>query len=157
MNYSARPTWRNEWPLISLVGIITVFMLLLIMGISMADTQEPGPQLGPASLMPVALIFWLIPLLVLIYRHYSWAYTIQGDHIESRHGIIAREMKTVRMRDLRNINIKQSILQRILGIGDMQFSSSGGSGIEVTFYGVSSPLELQKQLQAAREKSDGPM
>ncbi|MBI3546298.1 MAG: PH domain-containing protein, partial [Gammaproteobacteria bacterium] len=37
--------------------------------------------------------------------------------------------------------------QRILDIGDVEFSSSAGSEIEVVFFGVSRPMRLKNMTQ----------
>ncbi|MDH3371305.1 MAG: PH domain-containing protein, partial [Gammaproteobacteria bacterium] len=92
---------------------------------------------------------------VVIYRRYSWAYTIDSDTIESREGIIARKVKSIRIRDLRNINVNQTLFQRIVGLGDVEFSSAGGSGIEVTFLGVDDPLTVKALAQRMQGKSPG--
>lgn len=64
-------------------------------------------------------------------------------------GIIAREVRAIRVEDLRNINVKRSIFHRIIGIGDIEFSSSGSSGIEVVFKGVRHPMTVMTRIQNA--------
>jgi uncharacterized membrane protein YdbT with pleckstrin-like domain len=92
---------------------------------------------------------------VVIYRRYSWAYKIDNDTIESREGLIARKVKSIRIQDLRNINVNQSLVERILGVGDVEFSSAGGSGIEVVFRGVDRPLEVKALAQRLQGKKPG--
>jgi membrane protein YdbS with pleckstrin-like domain len=143
LSFNGRPAWRNEWLLITLMTILSLFLALGIFAMFTVDGA------GPASIMPL-LIIWFGGMCTLLYRHYSWIYNISGEQIESRHGIIARDMKTVRLQDLRNVNVKQSFFQRIFGIGDLEFSSAGGSGVEVAFYGILKPMDLQKDVQLAR-------
>jgi hypothetical protein len=42
-----------------------------------------------------------------------------------------------------------------LGVGDVEFSSAGGSGIEVSFRGVSDPLQVKQLAQRTQGKSPG--
>jgi hypothetical protein len=58
---------------------------------------------------------------------------------------------SIRIKDLRNINVNQTLWQRLVGVGDVEFSSAGGSGIEVVFLGVDKPMQvkaLAQRLQA---------
>ena len=49
------------------------------------------------------------------------------------------------------MNLKQSVSQRLFRVGDLEFSTAGGAGIEVTFRGVSRPMELKQRIQGMAE------
>ncbi|MGE5241767.1 MAG: PH domain-containing protein [Bacteroidota bacterium] len=142
MNYIARPAWVNQWWQIGLMFLMpVVFVLAYLKG-----NQYFSPEnLRVVHVVIVAVFVYLIA--VVIYRRYSWAYAIDGDTIESREGIIARKVRSIRVQDLRNINVNQTLIQRIMGVGDVEFSSAGGSGIEVVFRGVDKPLEVKALAQ----------
>ncbi len=142
MNYLARPAWLNQWWQMAMAVLLPfVFVLAYLKG----DQYFSAPNLRVVLVVVVAVFIYL--LAVVIYRRYSWAYTINGETIESREGLIARKVKSIRIQDLRNINVNQSLLQRIMGVGDVEFSSAGGSGIEVTFRGVDDPLKVKSLAQ----------
>jgi uncharacterized membrane protein YdbT with pleckstrin-like domain len=86
-------------------------------------------------------------LVVVAFRRYSWRYTIDDRTIESRHGVIARNVQSIRIQDLRNVNVRQSLVQRLLRVGNVEFSSAGGAGIEVVFHGVSDPMAVKALAQ----------
>lgn len=150
MNYIARPAWVNQWWQICVMFLMpVVFVLAYLKG-----HQYFSPEnLRVVYVVCVAVFVYLIA--VVIYRRYSWAYTIDSETIESREGLIARKVKSIRVQDLRNINVNQSLIQRILGVGDVEFSSAGGSGIEVVFRGVDKPLEVKTMAQRMQGKSPG--
>ncbi len=106
---------------------------------------------GPWSYTRVALVAMGGPLVYLcvliIYRRFCWLYTVDQEHIESHRGILARRVRSIRIRDLRNVNVRQSIAQRLFGVGDVEFSSAAGGDIEVTFFGVADPLEVKDLAQ----------
>jgi membrane protein YdbS with pleckstrin-like domain len=83
----------------------------------------------------------------LIYRHYSWRFTIADGSIESRHGIIAREVSSMRISDVRNINVKQTLFERLFFIGDVEFSSAASDTAEVVFKDVSRPMRVKRRVQ----------
>ncbi len=144
MNYSGCPAWRTQWVLIAVTIILFLFLLVtLVIGGSAIEAQ-------PISLYFVGI--WLpFAVIAILYRHYSWRFTATQDTIETRHGIIARNVKSIRVKDLRNVNLNQSVFQRIFGVGDLEFSSAGGAGIEVIFHGVIRPMDLKQQIQRLQE------
>jgi len=147
MNYIARPAWLNQWWQIGVMSLMpAVFVLALLKG-----NQYFSPEnLRVAQVVIVAVFVYLIA--VVTYRRYSWAYKIDNETIESREGLIARKVKSIRIQDLRNINVNQSLVERIMGMGDVEFSSAGGSGIEVVFRGVDKPLEVKAMAQRLQGK-----
>ena len=145
MHYFERPAWRNQWFAIVLAVILIAWML----GASVWRLFGDGGYWAGLFLYvaPVALAALISTIL---YRHYSWRFIVDGERIESRQGLIARRIQSIRIRDLRNVNVEQSIVQRILGIGNIEFSSSAGGGVEVVFVGVAGPLEVRGLVQRLR-------
>lgn len=149
MHYTARPAWRNSILRIGTAVLLAVFGAVLSL-VVLADADPP-------LRLAVAVVAAIIALLLLapgIYRHYAWGYLIADRSIECHHGILSREVSAIRLRDLRNVNVRQSLLQRILNVGDVEFSSAGGSGIEVAFRGVVDPLGLKRKVQIVQEEHD---
>jgi uncharacterized membrane protein YdbT with pleckstrin-like domain len=150
MNYIARPAWLNQWWQIAVAVLLPfVFVLAYLKGHQYFSTEN----LRVVYVVIVAVFVYLVA--VVIYRRYSWAYTIGNETIESREGVIARKVKSIRVQDLRNINVNQSLWQRLMGVGDVEFSSAGGSGIEVTFRGVNDPLQIKVFAQRMQGKALG--
>jgi uncharacterized membrane protein YdbT with pleckstrin-like domain len=103
---------------------------------------------GDSSFLLAAFGLPIVALcLIIAYRHLSWRFTIENGIIESRHGIIAREVRSVRVEDVRSTNVKQNVLQRLLNLGDIEFSSAASTDAEVVFAGVSSPLKVKDKIQ----------
>jgi len=139
MQYRGRPSWQNQWGSITFAAILSGSFIYGIPFIREIDTT------GLAVIFLAAVL--VLIYVSIIYGHYAWTFTVSQDSIESRHGIIARNIRSILVRDLRNINLRQTIFQRLLGIGDLEFSTAGGSGIEVSFFGVKHPMELKEQIQ----------
>lgn len=140
MDYNSRPAWRTQWS--GLILVVFVFPALFIV------IAKKLRENGDPTLLLLFLAIYLIFVLVILYKRYSWKYTISQETIESHHGIIGRTIKSIRVKDLRNVNLKQSLSQRIFGVGDLEFSSAGGTGVEVTFLGVTRPMEIKNDVQA---------
>lgn len=148
MNYIARPAWLNQW---WQIGIMFLMPFVFVLAYMKGHQYFSSENLRVVYVVTVAVFVYLIA--VVIYRRYSWAYTINGETIESREGLIARKVSSIRVRDLRNINVKQTLWQRLMGVGDVEFSSAGGSGIEVSFRGVNDPLQVKSLAQRMQGNS----
>ena len=140
-DYRAHPALRNQW--FAIFAAIVLFVLFVYLGLK-------GAASGGGRNVQIVLALIGVPMLVLVamivYRYHVWTFTIRGDAIESCRGIIGRDVQSIRVQDLRNVNVRQTIWQRLLGVGDVEFSSAGGTGIEVTFYGVTDPLGVKDRV-----------
>ena len=149
-DYRARPALRNQW--FAILVAIVLFVLFIYFGVK-------GAAAGGGRNVQVVLALIGVPLLMLVgfivYRQNVWTFTIRGDTIESCRGIIGRDVQSIRVQDLRNVNVRQTIWQRLLGVGDVEFSSAGGAGVEVTFYGVTDPLGVKdRAMRSNRDSRD---
>ena len=65
--------------------------------------------------------------------------TVTNKRTIQRTGLISKKTTEVLHRDVRNIQIDQSVFQRLFGVGSIGISSAGQSGIEILFTGVRDP------------------
>ena len=147
-DYRARPALRNQW--FAVLVAILLFLLFTYLGLK-------GAAAGGGRNVQIVLALIGVPMLVLVgfivYRQHVWTFTIRGGTIESCKGIIGRDVQSIRVQDLRNVNVRQSIFQRLFGVGDVEFSSAGGAGVEVTFYGVLDPLGVKDRVMRSNRDS----
>jgi len=155
MHFESRPAWRYQWSAVA--GIAALLAATLLM--SMYGPLYLGPRLTHvvcAAAGALALYFFLL----MLYRRCAWRYLIDAHNVESYHGVLARHVQSIRVIDLRNVNVNQSAMQRVLGVGDVEFSSAAGGDIEVVFFGVSDPMhvkELAQRLQSGVLEDDMPI
>src|SRR5436190_20779122 len=135
MQYQFRPAWCYQWS--AAVGVAA-------MAAVMALTSLYGPQYvtprGAHIVFAAALALAVYFVLLALYRHFAWRYLIDEHNVESYRGVLAREVHSIRISDLRNVNVKQTVMQRLLDVGDVEFSSAAGADVEVVFFGVASPM-----------------
>lgn len=143
---SFRPAWRYQWASVFLIGLCIVTAI----GCYVLGELYGWQKLARfAVIAATALALYLFVLA--FYRRYRWLYTIDREHIESRRGLIGRQVRAVRIRDLRNINVRQSLMQRLLNVGEVEFSSAAGEEVEVVFFGVPDPIGLKDHVLALQE------
>ena len=101
------------------------------------------PRLIPPILLLIAGVI-LVGISV-IYLFWWWlqtrftTLTVTNRRTELRRGIISRGTSEVSHDDVRNIQVTQSALERIMGIGDVAVSSSGQNTLEIEVEGLPHP------------------
>ncbi|WP_339749906.1 PH domain-containing protein [uncultured Rubinisphaera sp.] len=81
---------------------------------------------------------------------YGWWYlnvkfkvlTITDKRTLYRQGILSKRTNEVQHDDVRNIQMDQTFLQRVLNVGDIAISSSGQDDMEIVVKGVGNPQEI---------------
>ncbi|MHB8742902.1 MAG: PH domain-containing protein [Sulfuricaulis sp.] len=147
MNYRSHPAWRNQWwRIASIAPLPIIFVLALIW-----EERHSAEMPLRVVLVAVAALFGYL-LTTILYHRYLWRYTINTENIESCRGLIGRQVRSIRLQDLRNINVNQTLMQRILGVGDVEFSSSAGSDVEVVFFGVHDPMGIKALAQRLQDR-----
>lgn len=81
--------------------------------------------------IPVMIVWWL--------RCKSTQLTITDIKATLRKGILSKQLNEVRIEHIRNVQLRQGILQRVLGVGWIGISSSGQGGLEIEVDGIPSP------------------
>ena len=81
---------------------------------------------------------------------FSRDYLITEERVEVLWGVLGRSSKEVRVRDIRSIDVRESWISGLLGLGSVDFSSSANAGVEVAFDTIRQAhrvKELVRQLQ----------
>ncbi|MEM9586135.1 MAG: PH domain-containing protein [Planctomycetota bacterium] len=76
--------------------------------------------------------------------------TVTNKRTTLHKGLLSRSITEVWHRDVRNVQLSQSFLQRILGVGRIAISSAGQSGIEIDVSGLSNPDEIKSIIDRHR-------
>lgn len=142
-----RPAWRNYWALILLA------VLLLIVGVMIAFTGEREPGTASALMGAAFLLASLLLWLVIFFKRLSWKFVVEEQRVTRHYGIIARNQQSVRIRDLRSVELNQGLFQRLFGIGDLSFYSAGSAEAEVSFHGVRAPEAIRDRVDELADQA----
>jgi uncharacterized membrane protein YdbT with pleckstrin-like domain len=77
--------------------------------------------------------------------------TITDKRTIVRRGLLSKNTNEVLHRDIRNIRVSQTFLQRVFGAGRIEISSSGQGDIEIRFDGVKDPDAVKAMIDRYRE------
>ena len=76
-------------------------------------------------------------------RAKSMKYKLSNKRISSEMGILSKQTAEVMIKDVRSVNLKQGIFERMFGLGTVEIGSAGTAGIEVSISGVSKPEQVK--------------
>ncbi len=99
--------------------------------------------LAIASLL--SMIYWL-------FRTRFESLSITSERTIWSRGILDRETSEVQHDDVRNIQLKQTIFDRILGVGRIAISSAGQDDMEIDIRGVPNPSQVADTVRSCQAR-----
>jgi len=93
------------------------------------------------ALIPVGI--GLVVLFVWWLRCLATSLVITERRITLRQGLLSKDTNDVLIADIRNVKVRQNLLQRIFGVGTVAVSTSGQSDMEIEVHGVRAPERIK--------------
>lgn len=144
LSYSGRTSWINEFPKIFIGGF------LLLVGLASWSSGDPSS----VSFGKIVAGCGVLLLAAAAYRRFSTRFVIADGRIEATLGIVARKQNSIKLKNLRAVEMNQGFFQRLLGVGDVGFSSAAGTTVDVNFSGISSPSKLKSEVENWLEEGE---
>jgi uncharacterized membrane protein YdbT with pleckstrin-like domain len=141
--YAGRPSWRALMSFY-LGGIGLAVLVLVILGL-LAD------EWGLSVAIAAALV--VLTLLVGYLRRVSTKYLITTQRLRISRGIIRRHVQETRLERVQNVNYQQSVLDRMLGVGTVDFDTAGTDDSEFRFEWVDGPEKVVRAVDHAIEEA----
>ena len=92
----------------------------------------------------VMLLVWWVQVL-------GTTLTVTNEQTTLRKGILSKYTNDVFHNNVRNIQVRQSFLQRIFNVGWVGISSAGQSGLEIEINGILDPERVKEIIDDHRE------
>ena len=94
-------------------------------------------------LLIVAYGLGLVILLIWWLRCLGTTLTVTNKKTLLRKGILSKHTNEVYHSDVRNVQVKQGIFQRIFGVGTIGIASAGHAGVEIEVSGLPRPAKIK--------------
>ncbi len=139
--YEGHPSWR------SILGYyITGLLLAIVIGAIGYALDGTGLGIG----------FWLLVFAIVLVagfiRRFATVYTITSQRLRIKHGIIARQVQQTDIERVQNVNTNQSVIERMLQVGTVDFDTAGTGDSDFKFTGVEDPQEVVAAVDRAQKK-----
>ncbi len=149
--FEGHPSWR------SILGFYVQAVLVVVLaGAAVAIATRVADDEVNTGLVTLVVIVLLALVLVAGYiKRLFTTYTISNHRLHIRRGIIARAEQQTQINRVQNVNTHQSVIQRLLMIGNVNFDTAAGDDYDFEFAGVASPAAVVEAVHRAQRESDG--
>jgi uncharacterized membrane protein YdbT with pleckstrin-like domain len=143
--FHGHPSWRSL-ALFYLKGVLIALTVGIVAGVASAAADHTV-QVG--WVIPVVLVAFVILLLAGHVRRLQTTYTITNQRLTIETGLLTRELHETRLERVQNVNSHQSLPQRMLHVGSVDFDTAAGAQYNFSFRGVSHPRQIVRTVDRA--------
>jgi uncharacterized membrane protein YdbT with pleckstrin-like domain len=104
---------------------------------------------GGGTVFLIVLVVILLTVLIGFIKRVATTYTITSRRLNIKRGIVSREIQETRLERVQNVNYRQSVYQRIMQIGDVDFDTAATDDYNFIFAGVANPAEVVHRVDQA--------
>jgi uncharacterized membrane protein YdbT with pleckstrin-like domain len=139
--FEGRPVWRSilSFYLTGLVAAIVVGVIVAIAASTVAGVL-------------VWLVLFALVVLVGFIRRVSTRYTITNQRLRIERGLLSKHVQQTRIERVQNVNTNQTVFDRILRVGKVDFDTAGTDDSDFTFFGVGSPHRVVEAIDRAQRE-----
>jgi uncharacterized membrane protein YdbT with pleckstrin-like domain len=102
-----------------------------------------------ATVFLIVLVIIGLTMLIGFVKRVATTYTITDRRLNIKRGIVSREIQETRLERVQNVNYRQSVYQRIMQIGDVDFDTAATDDYNFVFSGVADPGEVVHSVDQA--------
>jgi uncharacterized membrane protein YdbT with pleckstrin-like domain len=104
---------------------------------------------GSGTVFLIVLVIIGLTVLIGFVKRVATTYTITNRRLNIKRGIVSREVQETRLERVQNVNYRQSVYQRVMQIGDVDFDTAATDDYNFVFAGVADPSEVVHRVDQA--------
>jgi len=148
--FQGHPSWRSQ--LGHFVLWLPLALIPLVVAVAL-DANGRGTGLPVWQWFLVSAVLVIIVVAVDAIRRYAVFYAVTTQRLRVRTGILSRNEQTTRFDRIQNVDVRQSLMDRLLRVGTVDFDTAGASERpdHFEFRGIADPQGL---VRIVAENSD---
>jgi uncharacterized membrane protein YdbT with pleckstrin-like domain len=143
--FDGHPSWRST-PGFHVKGILSAVIAGAIAGLL---TRIDAGHVQTGWVVAAVLAVFVIALLWGAIGRARTTYTITNERLMIQHGLLARSHQETRIERVQNVAAHQSMSERLLGVGTVEFDTAAGAEYDFAFRGVANPREIVRAVEQA--------
>jgi uncharacterized membrane protein YdbT with pleckstrin-like domain len=147
--YEGHPSWRAILGFYFKGTLVTAAIALIVA----VATSVLGDGVNEALVTIVAVVGVALTILAGFIKRVATRYAMTNRRLHIKRGIVSREIQETRLERVQNVNYHQSVYQRMMQIGDVDFDTAAGDDYNFIFTGVSQPEEVVHEVGEATRLS----
>lgn len=143
--FSGHPSWRSALSF-HLKGVV----IALVAGAIVWFAVSEGAGIA-AVLVLLAVIVGIG-----VFKRMATHYVVTNERLHIRRGILSKATQETRLARVQNVNMRQSLLERMMRIGTVDFDTAGTDDSDFTFFGIANPTTVMQQVDRALREPPAP-
>ena len=140
--FEGHPTWR---------ALLAFYLSGVVGSLLIAAIVALAASTGVGIVVGVVLIALVI--LVGFVRRMATTYMVSNQRLYIRRGILSKRIQQTRIDRVQNVNTDQSLIERILRVGKVDFDTAGTDDSDFTFVGLSNPSRVVAAVDRAQREA----
>jgi uncharacterized membrane protein YdbT with pleckstrin-like domain len=143
--FEGHPSWRallsfylGGLAVAIAVGVVVALVASLVLGI-----------------LAGAVVFAAAVLLGFVKRA-ATTYLVSTQRLYIKRGVLAKRVQQTRIDRVQNVNTDQSLRERMLGVGTVDFDTAGSDDSEFRFVGIADPAGVVRAVDVAQREAAKP-
>ncbi len=152
--FELRPHWIAVVPSALWTVVLGVALFLAYQAAEAIVDGDPGTAKSIAG--GAVTIAWILLALVPFLRWFFTLFVLTSDRLITRSGVIAKHSREIPLERINDVTFNQSVLDRILGAGDLLVESAGERG-QTRIANVRKPEQVQLMIYKQTEDNNNRM
>jgi uncharacterized membrane protein YdbT with pleckstrin-like domain len=140
--FEGHPSWRAVLSFyisgvvgVAVIGIIVALVASVVVGVL------------------AAVVLSALVLVVGFVKRVATTYMVSNQRLYIRRGILSKRVQQTRIDRVQNVNTNQSLMQRILSVGTVDFDTAGTDDSEFRFIGIADPGRVVGAVDRAQREA----
>jgi uncharacterized membrane protein YdbT with pleckstrin-like domain len=148
--FQGHPSWRST------LGYYLKGLLLSVVAAAVAAgvTRVTGDEVDEGIVIAVFSVLLALTILVGFVRRMTTTYSITNQRLRIQKGLVARKLQQTRIERVQNVNTSQSVLERLLQVGTVDFDTAGTDDSDFQFVGVADPADVVHAVDRAHREGE---
>jgi uncharacterized membrane protein YdbT with pleckstrin-like domain len=140
--FEGHPSWRAvlSFYIYGVLGAAVIAVIVALIG-----SVALGIIVG-AALIALVVVAGLI-------KRTATVYMVSSQRLYIRRGILAKRVQQTRIDRVQNVNTDQTLLNRVLRVGTVDFDTAGTDDSEFRFVGIASPESVVAAVDRAQHEA----
>ncbi len=149
-----RPETKHEYALTRILPswwhfLRGLILVAIIFAVGLFQILAPHGN-RQAGLLLIAMAVSVLALVHLARRYTSWSLT--SDRLIERRGLLSSRRREMELADVRSIEVNRSLMQRIMGLGNVGVASAASADFMIRLLDIPDPERVAEILRQARLK-----
>jgi uncharacterized membrane protein YdbT with pleckstrin-like domain len=143
--FHGHPSWRSL-ALFYAKGLLAALVAGVIAGVV---TRIAAKHVQVGWVIVAVVVVFLVLVIVGQIRRIQTTYSITNQRLTIQTGILSRDVHQTRLERIQNVNSSQSLPERLLRIGTVEFDTAGETQFDFAFRGVGDPRGIVRTVDRA--------